>query len=414
MHHDGPDTSERDEPAALGKWLAQYGPGDTSGIGPPTPLAAKSDPDPEGEATPPTPSDPPHRWPWIAALVGAVLIGAGLTIAVLGFSGMLGEPETAARAVTPVVERVTDDAPRNANLEDVSAIADLVIPSTVTVESIIDSALGGGSGVVLDGDGHIVTNNHVVEDADDVSVIFSDGTRYPAEIVGRDALTDIAVLRVNRNDVTPITTTETSSLSIGASTVAVGSPLGLRGGPSVTTGVVSATGRSLPVEGGSRLYGLLQTDAPITRGSSGGALVDDNGRLIGITTAIAVSDVGAEGLGFAVPTELVTSVATDLIADGEVSHAMLGMRGQTATASNGEAVVSNGVEVTETPNGSAFVAAGGEAGDIIASINDASVNSIEGLITQLRYLRAGDTATITIRRNGNETTLDVELDRWRD
>src|SRR5690606_25347465 len=149
-------------------------------------------------------------------------------------------------------------------------------------------------GVVYSEDGHILTNHHVIESATDVEVIFSDGVIYPAEIVGSDPLTDIAVISAERPDVTPIRLGTEADLVIGERTVAVGNPLGLLGGPSVTSGILSASGRSLLVERDRWLYGLLQTDAPITRGSSGGALLDEEAKLIGITTAIGGSDVGAE------------------------------------------------------------------------------------------------------------------------
>lgn len=351
---------------------------------------------------------------WAISVLGALLVGSGITLAILGLTGALGESDTPGAGFAPIDTTSPAAAVPRGRLEDVAEIAALVIPSTVTVESLGELGVGGGSGVVFDSEGHIVTNNHVVAEAENVSVIFSDGNRYDADVIGTDRLTDIAVLEVIRSDLTPIETADVSAVSIGDATVAVGSPLGLLGGPSVTTGVVSATGRSLPVEGGTLLYGLVQTDAPITRGSSGGALVDASGRLIGITTAIAISDVGAEGLGFAVPADLVASVAADLIDNGEVAHALLGVRGSTATRSTGEATRANGVDVSELTDGSAFARSGGETGDVIAALDGEPVRSLEDLISKLRYRRAGETAQVTVDRNGTELTLDVELDRWRE
>lgn len=342
------------------------------------------------------------------------MIGSGVTFAALSLSGMLDTQEAVGITTPTSQSSPTVEASATGTLENVTEIAAAVIPATVTVEVIGEAGAGGGSGVVLDSEGHIVTNNHVVEGASEVSVIFSDGNRFDAEVVGTDPLTDIAVLKVPRTDLSPIKPAAGSTPNIGDTTVAVGSPLGLRGGPSVTTGVVSATGRSLPVEGGALLYGLLQTDAPITRGSSGGALVDASGRLIGITTAIAVSDVGAEGLGFAVPADLVLSVASDLIEDGEVAHAMLGVRGTTAIKTTGEATRAEGVEVTNVFDGSAYAEAGGENGDVISALDGEPVASIENLLTKLRYRRAGDTTELSVIRNGSETTLNVGLDRWKE
>jgi S1-C subfamily serine protease len=161
-----------------------------------------------------------------------------------------------------------------------------------------------GSGVVIDASGTIVTNQHVVDGALRYQVLFADGRTYTATLIGEDALTDLAVLKVETTGLTPIALGSSRAMSIGDLTIAVGSPLA-EGGPSVTVGVLSAFDRRVRTSDDSELFGLLQTDAPITRGSSGGALVDGEGRLIGITSAIAVSDVGAEGLGFAIPVEMV-------------------------------------------------------------------------------------------------------------
>src|SRR5690606_25693812 len=288
------------------------------------------------------------------------------------------------------------------------------IPSIVAVEVLGEDGLrGGGSGVVYREDGFILTNNHVVSGAAEIFVIFSDGIGYSAELVGTDPLTDIAVISSERPDLTPIRLGAASDLVIGERAVAVGNPLGLLGGPSVTTGILSATGRSLAVEGDNILYGLLQTDAPITRGSSGGALLNGEAKLIGITTAIGVSDVGAEGLGFAVPVDMAVGVAEDLIADGEVSHAMLGIQGRTVTESLGDATVPLGVEVSSITPGSAYSAAGGEMGDVIQRIAGESVTSIEQLIAILRMYRAGDEVVVEAIRGDEEITFPVELGEWQ-
>ncbi len=194
--------------------------------------------------------------------------------------------------------------------------------------------------------------------------------------------------------------------------MAVGNPLGLLGGPSVTTGILSATGRSLAVEGDNVLYGLLQTDAPITRGSSGGALLDSEAKLIGITTAIGVSDVGAEGLGFAVPVDLAVSVADDLIEDGRVRHALLGITGTTVTESRDGATIPIGVEVSTLSPESAYAAAGGAISDVIVSLDGDKVTSIQQLIARLRIRRAGDEIAVRALRGDEELTFTVELGEW--
>jgi serine protease Do len=280
---------------------------------------------------------------------------------------------------------------------------------SVEVSSLLFA--GGGSGVVYGDDGYIVTNNHVIEGTDDIVVVFSDGASYPARLIGTDPLTDIAVLQVDRTDLTTIDIGSSAGLQIGQSAVAVGNPLGLVGGPSVTSGIVSALNRPLEVDASTRLYGLIQTDAPIAPGSSGGALLDGNARLIGITTAIAVSDVGAEGLGFAVPIDMAAGVIADLINDGEVAHALLGIRGDTVLAEEGGAEYPVGVGVTGILDNSAFELSGGQVNDVITAVGGVPVATQDALLTQIRFYRAGDQVPITVLRADSAVELDTTMGR---
>ncbi len=238
---------------------------------------------------------------------------------------------------------------------------------------------------------------------------FADGGRWPAELIGSDPLTDIAVIRISRPDLTPIDIGTSSDLAIGERAVAVGNPLALEGGPSVTSGIVSALNRSLLVESGTELYGLIQTDAPITRGSSGGALLDAGARLIGITTAIAVSDVGAEGLGFAIPIDMAIEVTNDLIEAGEVKHGLLGIQGGTATAEEGDAQYPVGVLVESFTNDSAYELGGGQINDVITALDEVPVTTMEGLLTEMRRKRAGEVVTIDVTRADSVMALDITL-----
>lgn len=346
-------------------------------------------------------------------IFGGVLLGTGVTFAILGFVGVFEEPTPPTIPPAPVL---TAPAPGSTNpplfADEVSvrAVAAAVIPSTVAVE--IDTFLAGGtgSGVIYGEDGYVITNHHVVEGAGTVSVVFADGARFPARIVGSDPVTDIGVLLVEREGMTPIAIGSSASLSIGEPTVAVGNPLGLEGGPTVTAGIISALDRTLGA-GGDVLYGLVQTDAPIAPGSSGGALVDSSGNLIGITTAIAVSTVGPADLGFAVPIDLAVGVANDLIDTGEVRHALLGMTGQTAWAEDSGAEYPVGVLVEEVSSGSAFEEAGGQVNDVIVAIDGHGVETIEGLLARLRRLRAEQLVPVRILRGDATTTLEVTLGR---
>jgi S1-C subfamily serine protease len=291
----------------------------------------------------------------------------------------------------------------------VTAVAARAIPSIIAVETTGILGDGGGSGVVYSTDGYIITNHHVVNEADDLTVVFSDGGRWEAELIGSDELTDLAVLRVTRSDLTPIDIGSSAGLTIGDRAVAVGNPLALEGGPSVTYGIVSALNRSLVTGAGEPLYGLIQTDAPITRGSSGGALLDSTARLVGITTAIAVSDVGAEGLGFAIPIDMALDVANDLIETGVVHHAQLGIQGETALAESNGAEYPVGVRVTSVNTSSAYEEAGGRVNDVITSLDEIPITSMETLLTELRTRRAGETVSMAVTRSSAPTDLTVVL-----
>ncbi|MDQ3781848.1 MAG: S1C family serine protease, partial [Actinomycetota bacterium] len=191
---------------------------------------------------------------------------------------------------------------------------------------------------------------------------------------------------------------------------AVGSPLGLGGGPSVTVGVVSAFGRQVTVAAETTLFGMLQTDAPITEGSSGGALVDTAGRLIGITTAVGVSTVGVEGIGFATPVELMSRVVDELVADGAVDHAFLGIRGATTfdVAPDG-ARVAAGVQIESVEPGTPADEAGLARGDIIISVDGEPIETMGELVIVLRYRGAGDSLTFTVAPAIGESARSVDV-----
>ena len=351
--------------------------------------------------------------PWAIAfgLLGGVLLGTGMTFAILGFMGIFEEPTPPTIPPAPTLTAPTPTSPPPTFGDDVSvaSVAARVIPSTVAVDTSSLLRAGSGSGVVYGEDGYIITNNHVIEGSSDISVVFADGARFPAETVGTDRTTDIGVLLVQRRDLSPIPVGSADDLVIGEPAVAVGNPLGLAGGPTVTTGIVSALDRRLRAGGDEDLFGLVQTDAPIAPGSSGGALVDASGRLIGITTAIAVSNVGAEGLGFAVPIDIAIGVATDLIETGQVRHALLGIVGGTAWAAEGGAEFPVGVLIDEVAANSAYEGAGGQVNDVIVALGDEEVRTLDSLLARLRRLRAGDTIPVRILRGDAEMTLDVTM-----
>ncbi len=314
-----------------------------------------------------------------------------------------GDLEGSPAVATPDTSAVPDRGEITAVLLDASMVGDSVIPSVVTVQ-IVGTAgdgrqaiIGSGSGVVYDTAGNILTNDHVVAAGSEYEVVLSNGTIYPAELVGSDPTTDLAVLRVTAKDLVPIELGATGELTVGDPAVAVGSPLGLDGGPSLTVGVVSAFGREVRTDATTTLYGMLQTDAPITQGSSGGALVNGAGRLVGITTAVGVSDVGIEGIGFATPVEIVERVANEIIANGSASRPYIGIRGITTfadTADGGSAPIGVLIDSVEPDTGASSAGLG--QGDVIAAINGAPVKTMDELVALLREYGSGTTINVTL------------------
>ena len=281
-------------------------------------------------------------------------------------------------------------------------------------------SVGGGSGVVINEKGLIITNHHVIDNATDVRVVFEDGRMYEATVVGSDKLTDIGVVKIQNEKLIPISFGNSESIFVGDLAVAIGHPLTLGAAPTVTTGVISALNRRLDVGSESMnnavtLFGLIQTDAPITRGSSGGALLNQKGELIGITTAIATADVGAEGLGFAVPINLALGIVEDILDDGKVLHAFLGILGaQYFEVADDGARIFSGVVIEELYGPAddiyAIGKAGALSGDVIKKVNDIDITTLDQLISILRNKRAGDAITVEILRGENTITLDFTLD----
>ncbi|MEA2009844.1 MAG: trypsin-like peptidase domain-containing protein [Actinomycetota bacterium] len=349
-------------------------------------------------------SAPPRRRTWLVVPVALAVVLAGVGGGLIGASThqdvppVIIEQARAPRtmAAVPAVASATDSA-------DATAVGAAVIPSIVTVEVGTASGdtftqVGSGSGVVLDRSGHIITNHHVVEVGDAVRVVLSDGRVYEAELVGSDPLTDLAVLRVPTTDLVPITLGSTDDLVVGNPAIAIGSPLGLEGGPSLSVGVVSALGREVQTGPDTILYGMIQTDAPITSGSSGGSLVDETGTLIGITTAVGVSNIGVEGIGFATPVEIVERITAELIATGTVSHGLLGIGGATAYDETGDGgFVPVGVTVRSVSPNSPAEEAGVTVDDVITAIDNTPVLTMDELITALRRVGAGDSVIVSLR-----------------
>lgn len=290
-----------------------------------------------------------------------------------------------------------------------------------------------GSGFVWDEDGHIVTNNHVVSGADQIEVTFSDGTIIPASLVGADPDSDLAVIKVDvpAAQLHPVTLADSISIKVGQLAIAIGNPFGLEG--TMTTGIISAVGRSLPADQNVAQHysipDIIQTDAPINPGNSGGVLVDANGALVGVTSAIE-SPVGTNaGIGFAIPSEIVNKVVPALIKDGKYIHTWLGISGTTLVPDLAKAMdlqaTQRGVLVEEImPNSPAEkaglrgstdqVTLNGQpvnvGGDVITAIDNQTMTNMEDLIAYLaRSTTVDQKVTLSILRDGKQTTVDVTL-----
>jgi putative serine protease PepD len=306
--------------------------------------------------------------------------------------------------------------------EPLSQAAAAVLPSVVSIQFRSNTAEGSGSGIIISDDGEILTNNHVVAevaDGGDLSVTFSDGKQADADIIGRDPATDLAVIKAKDvSGLTPAALGSSADLHVGDTVLAIGSPLGLDG--SVSAGIVSAVDRSIQLGGESStpfggqstavpaVIDAIQTDAAINPGNSGGALVDTDGKVVGINTAIASlaqgtgSEAGNIGVGFAIPIDSAKDIAAQLVKDGKVTHAYLGV--QIADADTG-----SGALVGEVVDGQPAAQAGLAKGDVITKVGDNNITDATDLTAAIRTFKPGDKVTVTYTRDGQEHTADVTL-----
>ncbi len=267
---------------------------------------------------------------------------------------------------------------------------------------------GLGSGVIVTNEGHILTNNHVVEGASEVIVLFNDTEQVRAKIIGTDPQTDIAVIKVDKKDLHPIALADSSRVKIGQFVLAIGNPFGV--GRTVTMGIVSATGRgNLGITG---YEDFIQTDAAINPGNSGGALIDDNGSLIGINTAIFTRSQGNQGIGFAVPSNMARSVMDQIVKGGKVVRGYLGVAAQEVTPAVASAFKlknTHGALVADlAPDGPARKA-GLQRGDVIVSINGKEVKDSRGLRFTVASLPPGSDVRLGIVRNGQNQEISAKL-----
>jgi serine protease Do len=269
---------------------------------------------------------------------------------------------------------------------------------------------GLGSGVIVSKDGYILTNNHVVENADEIKVGLNDGRDLPAKVVGSDSKSDVAVLKIEASDLVPLTLADSDQIEVGDLVLAVGNPFGI--GQTVTMGIISATGRS-GLNMGLAYEDFIQTDAAINPGNSGGALVDADGRLIGINTMILSRSGGNQGIGFAIPSNLARSVMESLIKNGRVIRGYMGLRPQDVTPSLAKEFNlpdhSGGALVAEVTPKSPAAKAGIKDGDVILELNGKPVKDAQHLRLQVAALAPGTKVPVKVVRDGENKNLDITL-----
>jgi S1-C subfamily serine protease len=339
---------------------------------------------------------------------------AGASVLTAGLMAVVGVVDLRTTKVTPTVERQLvrpETTGLGASLPPVVEIADRVRPTIAQLQVRLADRLATGSGVIFRSDGHLLTSLHVVEGALDIQVILSSGRQLPGRIVGTDRDTDLAVVKVD-GGLFPVATLGTAAdLEVGQAAIAMGSPRGVTSGPSVTVGVVSALHRQVKSRtDGPILVDMVQTDAPISAGSSGGALLDDSGAVIGITTVAPSGDGGTDALGFATPIDVARSVADQLIQTGKVAHVWLGVEGSDldgATASRLN--IDGGAMVAQVTEGSPAQQAGVSADDVIVSVNGTAVHSMGELVVALRVQAPGDRVVIEVMRATARQTMQVQL-----
>ena len=410
-------------------------------------------PDPEiqpnGEVTPPAPESEsarsaslrpagPRRGRMTIGLIAMLIVGLICGAIGGGIAGGLVAQNAlqtqAARSaaednIVPVMAS-TSNAQRLAGDSNSAVVAAVkrVGPAVVTVVNTmprqrvfgffgdnVQQPKGSGSGVIISPQGYIITNNHVVDGYETLEVIFADGSTTPAEMIGTDSFTDLAVIKVDRSVPAVAELGDSDQLQIGEAVIAIGSPLGDFKN-TVTFGVVSAVGRSLGVDEGATYEKMIQTDAAINQGNSGGPLVNLSGQIIGINTAIvrgnSVGGAVAEGLGFSIPSATVSEITSQLIAKGYVERPYLGVRWQVISpeiARLNNLPMEWGVYVEMVVAGSTANLAGVQPGDIITKIGAEALSDESGFLNVLNHHPVGENVTIEVWRDGQTLTLNAVL-----
>jgi putative serine protease PepD len=348
-----------------------------------------------------------------AAVVGTVALAAGVIAGAGGYAavadGTNAAPvDTTSSAVSNASSRLGVGAiyqKANAGVVEITATSNASTQGDSPFpfgEQQGGTQQAQGSGFVYDSDGHIVTNYHVVQGATSLEVALADGSTYDATVVGTDPSSDLAVIKIDApsDKLHPLALGDSSDVAVGDGVVAIGSPYGLE--ETVTSGIVSALGRTIQSTNGYSIPGTIQTDAAINHGNSGGPLFNLSGEVIGVNSQIESESGGNTGVGFAIPSNTVRSVADQLIAGHEVEHAYLGVRLEDTP---GEI----GAQVASVSGGSPAAKAGLRAGDVITAFDGDSVESPDALTAAVSAKSPGDEVTVTYTRDGDSRTAQVTL-----
>lgn len=442
-------TTEQYRPGDGGPRTATFSAAGTNGAAPPPTGGGYF---PPGSAFSPAPRHQPKRFgtaTLISGMVIAALIGGGSAV---GANYLINGSEQSATSSSQKSDAVVINNPENVTA--VSAAAAKASPSVVTIEVDGQKQGGSGSGIILDTEGHILTNTHVVTLGGAVSdpkitVRTSDGEVHRATVVGTDPMSDLAVIKVEADGLQPAKLGDSSKLNVGDSAIAIGAPLGLSG--TVTDGIISTLNRTISVASsavpdssaqkdssddgnqfnfefpgekqqkssgsGSIYVNVIQTDAAINHGNSGGALVNAKGEIVGVNVAIASAggsgttggdDSGSIGVGFAIPMDYAHRIANDIIDDGSATHGLLGVTVKAKQADSGTQF-SVGAEVQEVTSGSAADKAGLKSGDVITQVGERQISDSQSLTAAIREYANGTKAKISFTRGDSEKTADANV-----
>ncbi|MGY6501459.1 MAG: S1C family serine protease [Acidimicrobiales bacterium] len=375
---------------------------------PPSPdLGPTPEPDTTGTPTEVTPPPTAARWRtgMTAVVVAAVLAGGvGGAVGTVVADGGSGTGSAGARPSSDVEARSIALA---GEVLDVAGVVEAVGPATVTIQTRLGGRTGAGTGIVVTSDGEVLTNAHVVEGADSIDVrLPGEATSRSATVIGSDQASDLALLRIDGVSGLDVATLgSSSSLAVGDDVVAIGNALALRGGPTVTRGIVSALDRSLDTRTGT-MVGLVQTDASISSGNSGGPLVNAAGEVIGINTAVATSRTGssAENIGFAIAIDQALPVIERLRAGDEAGEP--GFLGVTIADPTD---ASRGAVVATVAPGSPAEEAGIEPGDLVTAVDGVAVDGASSLVAVVGRSAPGDSVVVDVIRDGEDLRLSVRL-----